>query len=391
MTGHQARPHMERDLRDFAKLGEGETGQHVLERGEKLEHPYNKKIFKDRYTRQHRNRLCSTITAHLSKDGLMFIHPTQNRSLTPREAARIQSFPDGFHFSVPRTHQYRLIGNAVPPLLGKSIGASIKKISNCRLNLVMCEEIPPSPRRLIESMRSVGYSFEDAVADILDNSIRAGATKITIQSSFPPSKPYLLIADNGKGMTQDELKEAMRFGSEVDYEESSLGKFGLGLKTSSLSQCRSFQVASRSYHEGSRIYLVAWDFDHVKKTNKWEVPSPSKEDQYSKLCCGHLKESHGTVVLWRELDTVFQRLQNKEGKHAKNALLSKCRKTEEHLAMVFHRFLSDKHGGQPIEIIFNNNKIQPWDPFALDYAGKAKTWKVTRESFEVIPNEPEVI
>ena len=90
-----------------------------------MEFPYNKETFKDRYTKQHRKHLCSTIVAHLSKDGLMFIHPTQNRSLTPREAARIQSFPDWFQLPVARTHQFRLIGNAVPPLVGKAVGQGI--------------------------------------------------------------------------------------------------------------------------------------------------------------------------------------------------------------------------------------------------------------------------
>lgn len=125
LTGHLARPHMERDLRDFARLREGESSETVLKRGVEMEFPYNREKFKDRYTRQHRNRLSSTIVAHLSKDGLMFIHPTQLRSLTPREAARIQSFPDCFDFPVPRTHQFRLIGNAVPPLMGKAIACAI--------------------------------------------------------------------------------------------------------------------------------------------------------------------------------------------------------------------------------------------------------------------------
>ena len=120
LTAHKARPHSARDLRDFAKLREGEHAKQASDRGEELEFPYDRETFHDRYTRQHRSRLCSTIVAHLSKDGLMFIHPTQNRSLTPREAARIQSFPDWFQFPIARTHQFRVIGNAVPPILSKA-------------------------------------------------------------------------------------------------------------------------------------------------------------------------------------------------------------------------------------------------------------------------------
>ena len=126
LTAHRARPHSERDLIDFAKLREGEHCAEAMKRGEEFLFPYDKGSFKDRYTRQHRDELCSTIVAHLSKDGLMFIHPTQNRSLTAREAARIQSFPDWFEFSVSRTHQFRIIGNAVPPLIGEAVGITVK-------------------------------------------------------------------------------------------------------------------------------------------------------------------------------------------------------------------------------------------------------------------------
>ena len=122
LSSHRARPHSARDLRDFAKLREGENSQEAIRRGVEFEFPYDKETFKDRYTRQHRNEPCSTIVAHLSKDGLMFIHPTQARSLTPREAARIQSFPDWFEFPFARTHQFRLIGNAVPPLVSEAVG-----------------------------------------------------------------------------------------------------------------------------------------------------------------------------------------------------------------------------------------------------------------------------
>jgi len=119
LTAHRARPHSERDLRDFARLLEGEHCAQAIKRGETFEFPYDRGSFKDRYTRQHRNEPCSTILAHLSKDGLMFVHPTQNRSLTPREAARVQSFPDWFHFPVSRMHARRLIGTRRRPLLAK--------------------------------------------------------------------------------------------------------------------------------------------------------------------------------------------------------------------------------------------------------------------------------
>jgi DNA (cytosine-5)-methyltransferase 1 len=125
LTAHRARQHSDRDLRDFALLKEGENSAQAMRRGVIFEWPYSKKHFTDRYTRQGRDKACSTIVAHLSKDGLMFIHPTQNRSLTPREAARIQSFPDWFRFPVHRTHQFRIIGNAVPPLIAEAVGLEV--------------------------------------------------------------------------------------------------------------------------------------------------------------------------------------------------------------------------------------------------------------------------
>ena len=127
LTAHKARPHSERDIRDFRRLREGETAKEAIDRGEDMEFPYDREVFHDRYTRQHQDELCSTIVAHLSKDGLMFIHPTQDRSLTPREAARVQSFPDWFELPVARTHQFRLIGNAVPPLVARAVGLAVKE------------------------------------------------------------------------------------------------------------------------------------------------------------------------------------------------------------------------------------------------------------------------
>ncbi len=146
LTAHRARPHSERDLRDFLLLHEGENCAEAMRRGLEFEFPYDKTSFKDRYTRQSRREACSTIVAHLSKDGLMFVHPTQNRSLTPREAARIQSFPDWFQFPIARTHQFRVIGNAVPPLVGEAVGIEVKEFLSraAQTPRAMRMEFPPS-------------------------------------------------------------------------------------------------------------------------------------------------------------------------------------------------------------------------------------------------------
>lgn len=154
LTAHRARPHNDRDLRDFSRIKEGEHGGQTEARGERLEFTYNRTCFQDRYKRQHREQLCSTIVAHLAKDGLMFIHPTQNRSLTPREAARIQSFPDWFQFPVARTHQYRLIGNAVPPLVAEAVGEELSEFLREQASSpdLIAFELPPLPQSESEAV-----------------------------------------------------------------------------------------------------------------------------------------------------------------------------------------------------------------------------------------------
>lgn len=160
LTAHVARPHSERDLRDFARLHEGESSAAAMRRGVVFEWPYSKEHFKDRYTRQHRHGLCSTIVAHLSRDGLMFIHPTQNRSLTPREAARVQSFPDWFEFPVARTHQFRLIGNAVPPLVAEAVGRGLKRYFAAANDTRAGRSLKDSSPRTMVEFRAGGLADE---------------------------------------------------------------------------------------------------------------------------------------------------------------------------------------------------------------------------------------
>jgi len=235
-------------------------------------------------------------------------------------------------------------------------------------NTVYGQQVIPSASRLMKSLRDLGYDFSQAVADLVDNSIEAGSTKVIIDVEFDGDHSRVRIADNGKGMSLPELQEAMRYGSERDYEEiDGLGKFGLGLKTASLSQCQRLSVASRDDRD-KEFNACCWDLEHVEKTNKWELINPDKKNIQQILGNG-ITDSTGTVVLWQWLDRMLG-MKHPYGEVARKRLMSMCRDLENHLAMVFHRFLDGEVPGKTLEIILNGNKIEPWDPYAR---GEPKT------------------
>lgn len=224
-------------------------------------------------------------------------------------------------------------------------------------------EVIPSAKRLIRSLRDMGYDFSTAVADLVDNSIEAGSTHVFIDIEFNGDNSWVRIADNGIGMGVEQLKEAMRYGSERDYDnEKDLGKFGLGLKTASMSQCQRLIVASRCDLDQRAIPAYCWDMDHVDLTNKWEIIQvPKKELKF--ILNHYLDNSTGTVVFWQRLDRILG-YKHPYGDFAKKRLLSMCRDLEEHLSMVFHRFLAGEVPGKKLKIILNGNNVEPWDPYA---------------------------
>jgi HSP90 family molecular chaperone len=121
----------------------------------------------------------------------------------------------------------------------------------------------------------MGYDFSAAVADLVDNSISAGATEVVIDVEFDGDHSKVRIADNGVGMTENQLQEAMRYGSERDYDENELGKFGLGLKTASLSQCQRMSVASRQ-NVNRGIHVLCWDLEHIDRTAMGAIDADKK-------------------------------------------------------------------------------------------------------------------
>lgn len=220
-------------------------------------------------------------------------------------------------------------------------------------------DITPSARRLVTSLRDVGYDFSTAIADIVDNSISAMASRIDIRVEFDGDRSWIWIADDGSGMAGREVDEAMRFGSRRDYGDSDLGKYGLGLKTASLSQCRRLSVVTRRSPERCVVAGRTLDLDHVEETDRWELVAPEGEVQA--LATGLLQEGPGTVVIWEDLDRVLAGVDAASG-FGRRRLGNLADRAGTYLAMVFHRFLEDP--ADPVTITVNGSKLEPWNPFA---------------------------
>lgn len=222
-------------------------------------------------------------------------------------------------------------------------------------------EVIPSARRLIGSLRDIGYDLPVAVADLVDNSIAAGARTVRLDMCFEGADSWIRVTDDGSGMSERALVEALRFGTRRSYSSDDLGKFGLGLKAASLSQCKRLTVASRSTQHGP-TRLARWDLDHIESADRWEVIRLRTRDCL--LASLPLRRTTGTVVLWERLDRIL-RFKSHRGQRAKDEFSRLETEIEVHLAMVFHRFLArEARRRRSLNIHINGRPIMPWDPFA---------------------------
>lgn len=219
-------------------------------------------------------------------------------------------------------------------------------------------ECHPYAPILMESTRAIGYSIESAIADIIDNSLAAESTSISIYydtSDFP----YIAILDNGRGMTDNELTEAMRYGSCSPMQERNtddLGRFGLGLKTASLSQCRKLTVLSKKLE---RCEIARqWDLDHILETKEWSLRELDNSEIREYPCFEFLNnQAQGTLVIWQALDRI-----EKGSLTLEDAIQKKMDDVKKHLELVFHRYLAGE-GGKKIRMYINGIELKPFDPF----------------------------
>ncbi|WP_370287781.1 ATP-binding protein [Nocardioides sp.] len=240
-------------------------------------------------------------------------------------------------------------------------------------------EVAPSAARLTGSLRDIGYDFPTAVADLVDNSIAAGASRINVFTHFEPNGSYVLISDDGAGMSESELIEALRFGTRRTYATNELGRFGLGLKTGSFSQCRRLTVVTRTSMKQRVIRVMTLDLNRIAKTDRWDITANETSPAIDRAKA-ILRESPGTVVVWEDLDRVLPERYAENG-WGRRRLRSLASKTAEHLAMVFHRFIAgDVPGRTEVIICVDEEKLRPWDPFA---PGEVERKVLPEQVFEV--------
>lgn len=220
-------------------------------------------------------------------------------------------------------------------------------------------ELIPRAGALVLSLRDLGYSFETAIADIVDNSIAARATRIDIVCDLTLAAPALSILDNGTGMNEEALLLALCHGSKgpkAKRDPRDLGRFGLGLKTASFSQARRLTVASRT---GERLVAAEWNLDRIETEDNWMLDVLDRQEIETIPQIEQLNET-GTLVVWRSLDRLFE---HEEGMHREEIVNEKLALVRDHLSLVFHRFLDGDTPYGKIRITVNGSELQPFDPF----------------------------
>lgn len=247
--------------------------------------------------------------------------------------------------------------------------------------------VPPRPAAMIESARAFGYELTTAIADIVDNSLSARATEISIDLFWDGAHSWIRIRDDGDGMLEEGLVAAMRLGSRSPLQErdaSDLGRFGLGLKTASFSQCRRVTVRSRA--RGSAAATRCWDLDIVQERSEWALVRGALDERANELLGDSGSDGHGTVVLWEHLDRVVP---HPDYAKAKDRFLEQVDAVAAHLAMVFHRYLA---GPRRVRMQVNGRAVAPWDPFLTD---EPATQVLPEETFgsgyEIVRVQPYVL
>lgn len=227
--------------------------------------------------------------------------------------------------------------------------------------MAAAESVPPNPARLIESIRGFGYSLPSALADLIDNSLSAGSRTIAVEAELLEGRPHIAVIDDGSGMDEQTLVEAMRMGTIsplASRRPSDLGRFGLGLKSASLSQGRVLTVITRAAGSSNAV-VRRWDLDHVATTGRWELLRTPGPAAMAYLPALEMAGVRGTTVVIEDLDRAeLSGLGERARARQSGVVLGTIRS---HLSITFHRFIAE----DGVTIRLGGAAIPAWDPFLI--------------------------
>jgi hypothetical protein len=226
-------------------------------------------------------------------------------------------------------------------------------------SFIKAEIANPNPKSTINSYRSFGYNLSTAISDIVDNSISAFATEIRIDYKWNGQDSFISIFDNGVGMNKEELVLAMTPGSkdpEEERNEKDLGRFGMGLKTASFSQCKRLTCVTK--REDYSTIKRCWDIDFINSENKWQLLDYVSNNSFLERI---ENQKSGTIVIWEKLDRIVGKAET-SNESVKNAFYQEMMNVKHHLSLVFHKFIESKR----IKVFFQNDEIEAYNPFLLN-------------------------
>ena len=246
----------------------------------------------------------------------------------------------------------------------------------------------PAAAALVESLRAFGYELPTAIADLVDNSISADAANIFIDFLWDGASSTIAVTDDGRGMSEEELVAAMRPGSKnplLAREPGDYGRFGLGMKTASFSQCRRMTV--RSHAKRGATFTRCWDLDHIASVDAWQMvrdTDAAAETQLQRL----ERNQNGTTILWQKMDRIVDGYSTESDRDQQH-FLSKAEEVRTHLGMVFNLLIT---GTRPVRIYLNGRVIKAWDTFLIGETATQRLAKTRlRMGKSVIEVEPYIL
>jgi len=245
------------------------------------------------------------------------------------------------------------------------------------------ESLPPSADRLALGMREMGYTFKGAIADLVDNSISAGASNIDIfiEAIFG-GFIRVGVVDDGHGLNMDQIRDAMKYGSEAKHDPDSLSKFGLGLKTASSAFSKKFSMISRT-DKSKEVYFATWDIDEIVRVNDWILSKGSASSDQIEILDRFTKEN-GTLVLWENIDKLIPEKSRHKANEVKKLIKIHEGDLTEHLSLVFQRFLSPSKFSEishQVKIRVNGKDVEAFDPFCED---EKDTTVIVNKPYELV-------